>query len=290
MAKRSLRPFCTVCSRHFKTPRKFVEHMKSPEHKQKSQELKLLEKETWSPEESEELITVDAVGCFEEDEEDDNDDDDEAISADDISEDTEGLMDKVEDNDSDHDKEEEEYNADTDYGLDYMVPVAGYLCRLCHKFYPSDSAARLAHCKSLVHFQNVQRSKAEKKDDVTLQDAEDDSGRMTIADQTDEEPVAVQDGDDKEASAPVAGEEGISASGDTEDSVAGFDTVIGTSEEDSSFLLDQEMFLDPKEDEEDDVKEEEEDDVKEEEEEGAQYIAETSAPCTRRSTLRRRVR
>ncbi|XP_075295386.1 cip1-interacting zinc finger protein isoform X3 [Opisthocomus hoazin] len=67
LAKRSLRPFCTVCSRHFKTPRKFVEHMKSPEHKQKAREVRLGEKELGSPEDSEELITVDAVGCFEDD-------------------------------------------------------------------------------------------------------------------------------------------------------------------------------------------------------------------------------
>lgn len=120
MAKRSLRPFCTVCSRHFKTPRKFVEHMKSPEHKQKSQEVKLREKETWSPEESEDLITVDAVGCFEEDDEDDDDDDEEegGISADDIPEDTECLLAKAEDNIADHkEEEEEEYNADTAYEI-----------------------------------------------------------------------------------------------------------------------------------------------------------------------------
>ncbi|XP_066436441.1 cip1-interacting zinc finger protein isoform X2 [Eleutherodactylus coqui] len=123
MAKRSLRPFCSVCNRHFKTPRKFVEHMKSPEHKQKSQEMKLREKESWSPEESEELITVDAVGCFEEDDDDDDDDDDnndeeeEGISADDNSEDTECLPATVEDNITDHEEEEEEYNADTAYEI-----------------------------------------------------------------------------------------------------------------------------------------------------------------------------
>eukprot|EP00079_Xenopus_tropicalis_P038279 XP_017952050.1 PREDICTED: cip1-interacting zinc finger protein isoform X6 [Xenopus tropicalis] len=99
LAKRSLRPFCTVCSRHFKTPRKFVEHMKSPEHKQKSQEADL-----------------------------------------------EPVKEDV-----------EEYSSEKEYGLDFMVPVTGYLCRLCHKFYPSDSASRLTHCKSLMHFQNVQR-------------------------------------------------------------------------------------------------------------------------------------
>ncbi|KAG8447944.1 hypothetical protein GDO86_015160 [Hymenochirus boettgeri] len=160
LGKRSLRPFCTVCSRHFKTPRKFVEHMKSPEHKQKSQEVRLHEKESWSPEESEELITVDAVGCFEEDE-DDEDDEEEGISADEsdttvqcISTERDGI--KLAD-----EEHTEEYNADKAYGLDFMAPVTGYLCKLCHKFYSSDSV-QITHCQSLMHFQNLQRYKAAK--------------------------------------------------------------------------------------------------------------------------------
>ncbi|XP_060927621.1 cdkn1a interacting zinc finger protein 1b isoform X2 [Limanda limanda] len=56
MCKQLCRPFCPVCERHFRTPRKFVEHMKSPEHKQKVHQQEAQE---------EELITVDAVGCFE---------------------------------------------------------------------------------------------------------------------------------------------------------------------------------------------------------------------------------
>ncbi|KAH1179222.1 cip1-interacting zinc finger protein isoform X1 [Mauremys mutica] len=166
LAKRSLRPFCTVCSRHFKTPRKFVEHMKSPEHKQKAKEVRLGEKELGGPEDSEELITVDAVGCFEDDEEEE-DEEEEGIGEEEGSEvvQTEnedpiatqvGLKEK-----SPVDCEgNETYCPDTPYGLDFLVPVAGYLCRLCHKFYHSDSAARVTHCKSLMHFENFQRYKA----------------------------------------------------------------------------------------------------------------------------------
>ncbi|XP_056394701.1 cip1-interacting zinc finger protein [Hyla sarda] len=251
MAKRSLRPFCTVCSRHFKTPRKFVEHMKSPEHKQKSQEVKLLEKETWSPEESEELITVDAVGCFEEeDDEDDDDEEEEGISADDVSEDTECLLTKPEDSMADH---EEEYNADTDYGLDYMVPVAGYLCRLCHKFYPSDSAARLTHCKSLVHFQNVQRSKAEKRSRAASQtdlSAQEDENRNREK-AADGGSDALQDGGIKPANlhGVKGGDVSVTNKSADMEEFAGTvcDSVIGTSEEDSSCLLDQEALLTQKE-------------------------------------------
>lgn len=39
MAKQSLRPFCTVCNRYFRTPRKFVEHVKSQGHKDKAKEV-----------------------------------------------------------------------------------------------------------------------------------------------------------------------------------------------------------------------------------------------------------
>ncbi|KAG7999643.1 Cip1-interacting zinc finger protein, partial [Nibea albiflora] len=60
VCKQLCRPFCPVCKRHFRTPRKFVEHMKSAEHKQ---QVHLEEAQ------EEELITVDAVGCFEEEEE-----------------------------------------------------------------------------------------------------------------------------------------------------------------------------------------------------------------------------
>lgn len=242
MAKRSLRPFCTVCSRHFKTPRKFVEHMKSPEHKQKSQEVKLCEKEPWNMEESEELITVDAVGCFEE--EDDDDEEEEGISADDTAEDPESFM--VQGEDRGADREKEEYNPDTTYGLDYLVPVEGYLCRLCHKFYPSDSAARLTHCKSLVHFQNIQRYKAAKnrmatQGGVSSLKAEDEKEKTTS-------PTSHKDGDfanlaEKSSSVPAKLTSEKRARGGNEDSDAGFDTAVGTSEEDSGYIMEPEMQL-----------------------------------------------
>nr|XP_061836010.1 cdkn1a interacting zinc finger protein 1b isoform X1 [Nerophis lumbriciformis] len=58
VCKRESRPFCAACRRHFKSPRKLVEHMKCAEHKRQVQETQ--------EEEEEELITVDAIGCFEE--------------------------------------------------------------------------------------------------------------------------------------------------------------------------------------------------------------------------------
>ncbi|XP_063172538.1 cip1-interacting zinc finger protein [Candoia aspera] len=161
LAKRFLRPFCTVCSRYFKTPRKFVEHMKSLEHKQKAKEARLAEKELGGPEDSEELITVDAVGCFEEQDEEEEEEEEEAGEADQLDS-AEALNPQVGQREASVEDPggNAEYCPDTVYGLDFLVPVAGFLCRLCHKFYSSDSATRLAHCKSLMHFENLQRYRA----------------------------------------------------------------------------------------------------------------------------------
>ncbi|XP_068105900.1 cip1-interacting zinc finger protein [Hyperolius riggenbachi] len=254
MAKRSLRPFCTVCSRHFKTPRKFVEHMKSPEHKQKSQENKQNEKEPWNMEESEELITVDAVGCFEEEDDDDEEEEEEeeGFSADDTSEDKESLT--VPGMDIQASLEEgEEYNPETAYGLDYLVPVAGYLCRLCHKFYPSDSAARLTHCKSLVHFQNIQRYKAT-KNRVTSQAKVSSLNSEVEKEKTAEDategvddlvPLADKNSGSstKQASNSIIGAKVTSSAVEDTDSGPGCDTAMGSSEEDSGYFMDPDMLL-----------------------------------------------
>ena len=50
IAKQSLRPFCTVCNRYFKTPRKFVEHVKSQGHKDKAKEVTPAPSEAMGPE------------------------------------------------------------------------------------------------------------------------------------------------------------------------------------------------------------------------------------------------
>ncbi|XP_008052364.1 cip1-interacting zinc finger protein isoform X3 [Carlito syrichta] len=164
IAKQSLRPFCTVCNRYFKTPRKFVEHVKSQGHKDKAKELKTLEKELAGQDEDH-FITVDAVGCFEgdEEEEDDEDDEEEEIEVE------EELCKQVRSRDISIEewKGSETYSPNTAYGVDFLVPVMGYICRICHKFYHSNSGAQLSHCKSLAHFENLQKYKAAKKPSPT---------------------------------------------------------------------------------------------------------------------------
>ncbi|KAL4689794.1 hypothetical protein H8959_012585 [Pygathrix nigripes] len=196
IAKQSLRPFCTICNRYFKTPRKFVEHVKSQGHKDKakevtrapsedmgperyralakatqqvevfpspnSQQLKSLEKEIAGQDEDH-FITVDAVGCFEGDEEEEDDEDEEEIEVE------EELCKQVRSRDISREewKGSETYSPNTAYGVDFLVPVMGYVCRICHKFYHSNSGAQLSHCKSLGHFENLQKYKAAKNPSPT---------------------------------------------------------------------------------------------------------------------------
>ncbi|XP_039330779.1 cip1-interacting zinc finger protein isoform X8 [Saimiri boliviensis] len=163
IAKQSLRPFCTICNRYFKTPRKFVEHVKSQGHKDKAKELKSLEKEIAGQDEDH-FITVDAVGCFEGDEEEEEDDEDEEEI-----EVEEEFCKQVRSRDISIEewKGSETYSPNTAYGVDFLVPVMGYVCRVCHKFYHSNSGAQLSHCKSLAHFENLQKYKAAKNPSPT---------------------------------------------------------------------------------------------------------------------------
>ncbi|KAM7093847.1 cip1-interacting zinc finger protein isoform 3-T5 [Molossus nigricans] len=154
IAKQSLRPFCTICNRYFKTPRKFVEHVKSQGHKDKAKELKMLEKEIAGQDEDH-FITVDAVGCFEDDEEEEEEEEENEEEEIEVEEEfckqvrSRGIS-------IEEWKDSETYNPNTAYGVDFMVPVMGYVCRICHKFYQSSSGAKLSHCKSLAHFENLQ--------------------------------------------------------------------------------------------------------------------------------------
>ncbi|XP_016341842.1 cip1-interacting zinc finger protein-like [Sinocyclocheilus anshuiensis] len=159
MAKVSSRPFCTLCERHFRTPRKFIEHMKSPEHKRRVEKLR----NEGGPEVMEELITVDAVGCFEGEDDYEEDRNEEEIA---VFEKHPAHRDMALEETIDY----EAYDPDTHYGTSFVVPVAGFLCKLCHKFYHFESSARKTHCRSLMHFQNLQKHNALKMQKKAPQD------------------------------------------------------------------------------------------------------------------------
>ncbi|XP_049630102.1 cip1-interacting zinc finger protein [Suncus etruscus] len=157
-AKQSLRPFCMVCDRSFKTPRKFVEHVKSQGHKDKAKELKVLE---IAGQDDDQFITVDAVGCFEGDEEEEEEEEEE--EGDIEVEDEVCKQMKAKDESTEKQKEPETYSPNTAYGVDFLVPATGHVCRACRKFYPGGEGTKLSHCKSLAHFENLQKNKKAKK-------------------------------------------------------------------------------------------------------------------------------
>ncbi|TRY57180.1 hypothetical protein DNTS_003267 [Danionella cerebrum] len=150
---RSSSTSCTVCKLNFQSSGEFVEHMQSSEHKQHVQQL-------WKESGSNVVEDLNRAMLLGEEEED----------ADDCSEDEgledengkEGLSAQMEVTLEDL-SEDEEFDADTVYGSSFLVPAAGFLCRLCDQFYHFESSARDAHCKSLTHFQNLKRYKALKK-------------------------------------------------------------------------------------------------------------------------------
>lgn len=37
-----------------------------------------------------------------------------------------------------------------------MVPRTGFYCKLCGLFYTSEEAAKVSHCRSTVHYRNLQ--------------------------------------------------------------------------------------------------------------------------------------
>ncbi|XP_028270917.1 cdkn1a interacting zinc finger protein 1b isoform X2 [Parambassis ranga] len=146
MCKQLCRPFCPVCKRYFRTPRKFVEHMKSPEHKEQVQQQEAQE---------DELITVDAVGCFEEEEA-------EAEVADE--EEDAGKEEAVDRTCKSADPEEDcaEYNPRLTCGSSFVVPVRGFVCQLCKKFFYRETAARHTHCRTHAHYLNLQNHRAQR--------------------------------------------------------------------------------------------------------------------------------
>lgn len=147
---------CRICKKHFRTSQFFVEHLQTHEHRKKVEMLQ----------ENEGCAGLSKVTVMDEDgflveEEGSELEEDEARLSDagdqDVSDKPDGGTSRevtMEDmNDS------EQYDPETVYGSSFFVPVAGFICRLCNKFYHFESSALHLHCKSLKHFENLKRYK-----------------------------------------------------------------------------------------------------------------------------------
>ncbi|KAJ8000846.1 hypothetical protein DPEC_G00184630 [Dallia pectoralis] len=47
---------------------------------------------------------------------------------------------------------------DTPVGMEFLVPKSGFFCKVCSKFYSGTDEAKKNHCKSLKHYQNLEKS------------------------------------------------------------------------------------------------------------------------------------
>ncbi|XP_010876094.1 cdkn1a interacting zinc finger protein 1a [Esox lucius] len=161
---RASSPSCTVCKRDFRSPRLFLEHMQSQEHKLRVDKLR----EEGGPDSLAELVAMDTHGCCvadgeeeeEEEEEGDEDEDDREDGGEGSAHGKEPWPTQMEVALLEDVAEDEEYDPDTVYGSSFVVPMAGFLCRLCQRFYHFESAARQSHCKSLQHFENLKKYRA----------------------------------------------------------------------------------------------------------------------------------
>ncbi|CAL8343790.1 unnamed protein product [Lota lota] len=148
LCKQSSRPYCLVCKRHFRTPRKFVEHMKSPEHKQKV----LLEEA-----QDDELITVDAIGCFEGEERPGEERPGEERPGEERPGEERPGEERPGEERSGEERPGEERPGEERPGEErFVVPVTGFLCHLCQMFLDNETTARHTHCRTHTHYLNLQ--------------------------------------------------------------------------------------------------------------------------------------
>lgn len=164
---------CTICKKHFRSSQIFVEHLQTLEHKKKLQEIEICD----------ELVKV--TDCFFVEEEGS------------VMEEAEGLSNAEDQDDTDRQDDctprevslkdlddSEQYDPETVYSSNFLVPVAGFICRLCNKFYHFESSELHLHCKSLKHFENLKRYKTVQKDE-----AEKTSMKCAAEDKPEEESV-----------------------------------------------------------------------------------------------------
>ncbi|XP_041368212.1 glutamic acid-rich protein-like isoform X2 [Gigantopelta aegis] len=54
-----------------------------------------------------------------------------------------------------------EFQSGKQVGSEYVVPVTGYLCKLCERYYPSMKTAKLDHCNSRDHYTAYKKAKTQ---------------------------------------------------------------------------------------------------------------------------------
>ncbi|KAL1023672.1 hypothetical protein UPYG_G00044360 [Umbra pygmaea] len=50
------------------------------------------------------------------------------------------------------------FSPDCPVGMEFLVPKSGFFCKVCSKFYSGTDEAKKNHCKTLKHYQNLEKS------------------------------------------------------------------------------------------------------------------------------------
>ncbi|XP_037340084.2 cdkn1a interacting zinc finger protein 1a [Pungitius pungitius] len=136
---------CTVCKKHFRTSQIFAEHLQSQEHRHNVEKLG----EQDDCEALGKLSAPDTEGFTLQESEFSEMKEERPNEQDDWSRDMEVTSNDI--------ASDEEYDSNTVYGSGFFVPVAGFICRLCNKFYHFESSALHGHCKTMNHFENLKK-------------------------------------------------------------------------------------------------------------------------------------
>ncbi|XP_013387792.1 uncharacterized protein LOC106156898 [Lingula anatina] len=54
------------------------------------------------------------------------------------------------------------YDPEVPFGQEYVIPVSGFFCKLCHKFYNNEAIAKWNHCQSKQHYEKFHKSMRDK--------------------------------------------------------------------------------------------------------------------------------
>lgn len=144
---------CTVCKKHFRSSEIFIQHLQTLEHRKK------VEMDNQDCEEVSKipdgLLVEEEGGVSEDDESLSNADDLEALNEQDAESSKEVTLEDMDD--------QIQYDPKVVYGSSFLVPVAGFICRLCNKFYHFESPDLHSHCKSSDHYENLKKYKIDQK-------------------------------------------------------------------------------------------------------------------------------
>ncbi|XP_076814094.1 uncharacterized protein LOC143460478 isoform X2 [Clavelina lepadiformis] len=85
-----------------------------------------------------------------------------------------------------------DYDPDVPLGQKYVIAVSGFFCKICHKFYNSESSAKITHCKSRNHYDKFSKWLADKQVASLVQKRSATSNSSGQENKDDDEPPSKQ--------------------------------------------------------------------------------------------------